>query len=51
MSDKRMIGLAVVSALIGWGAAVTASGADVSVLPGYWRSVNKSNFVVTKITE
>ena len=51
MSTKRMAGLAVIAALIGWGAAATAFGADAPVLPGYWRSVNKSNFVVTKVTE
>jgi hypothetical protein len=51
MSTKRMTGLAVFCALVGWGAATTALAADMSVLPGYWRSVNTSNFVVTKVTE
>ena len=34
--------------------AATAPGArasDTGVLPGYWQSVNKSNFVVSKTTE
>jgi len=51
MSTKRLTSLAAICALTGWGAAATAFGADVSVLPGYWHSVNKSNFVVTKVTE
>lgn len=51
MATKRLTGLAVISLLAAWGAASAASAAETLVLPGYWRSVNKSNFVVTKVTE
>jgi hypothetical protein len=51
MSYNRVVGLAALLTLTGWGAASTAFGADVSVQPGYWRSVNTSNFLVTKVTE
>lgn len=51
MSDKRMFGAAAVVALIVFGAAARAFAADVAVLPGYWHSVNRSNFLVTKTTE
>lgn len=51
MTDKRAAGFAVFLALAASGISASALASDVPVLPGYWRSVNKSNFLVTKTTE